>query len=153
MMKKVAVVLCAALCLEGCTDAPGDAIEADVDARIKSVADRLAAASSDGASGILRITLGNQVLLESGFGSASCTKDEAVTPAHIFMIGSITKEFTRVLGFVLEEKGFFSLEDTVSKIMPDFRGAIGPVTLRQLMDHTGGLPNIIDQDEIGRAHV
>jgi len=146
MMRMVAAVIWAALFVAGCTNASSDANETDVDARIESVSNRLALASSDGASGILRITLGNKVLLESGFGSASCTTDEAVTPAHVFMIGSITKEFTRVLGFVLEEKGVFSLEDTVSQIMPDFQGSIGRVTLRQLLDHTGGLPDLIDQN-------
>ncbi len=69
-----------------------------------------------------------------------------MTPDHVFMIGSITKEFTRVLGFVLEEKGVFSFDDTVSQILPGFRGPIGRVTLQQLMDHTGGLPDIIDQN-------
>jgi CubicO group peptidase (beta-lactamase class C family) len=61
------------------------------------------------------------------------------------MIGSITKEFTHVLGFVLEEKDVFSLDDTVSQVLTDFRGPIGRVTLQQLMDHTGGLPDIIDR--------
>ena len=62
------------------------------------------------------------------------------------MIGSITKEFTRVLGFALEEEGVFHLDDKVSGILPDFSGPIGQATLRQLLDHTGGLPDIIDQN-------
>ena len=122
------------------------ASEVESDARIQAVSDRLAQAAGDGASGVLRISLGGTVLLEQGFGSASCEDDETVTPAHVFMIGSITKEFTRVLGFVLEEKQILSLDDTVSEILPDFRGPIGRVTMRQLLDHTGGLPDLIDRD-------
>lgn len=138
--------ICAALFLNGCADVSSESTEAEIDPRVISTSDRLALAASDGASGILRITYGDRLLVESGFGSASCTENEAVTPAHIFMIGSITKEFTRVLGFVLEEKGVFSLDDTVSQILPDFDGAVGQVTLQQLMDHTGGLPDIIDRN-------
>lgn len=94
---------------------------------------------------MLRITLGGELLLESAFGSASCREDEPVSGSHVFMIGSITKEFTRVLGYVLEEKGFFSLDDTVADVLPEFRGPIRVVTLQQLLDHTGGLPDLIDR--------
>lgn len=139
-------VLCALLYLSGCEDSLGETAEINFDPRVEKVLERLAEASYDGASGILRITYRGDVLVESGFGSATCTDDEMVTPAHIFMIGSITKEFTRVLGFVLEEKGAFSLDDTVSEVLPDFKGPIGQVTLQQLMDHTGGLPDIIDRN-------
>jgi len=134
--------LCGVLFLTSCADAS----ETDIDARLANVSDRLVRAASDGASGILRISLGGTVLLEEGFGSASCSEDEPVSPAHVFMIGSITKEFTRVLGFVLEEKDILSLDGTVSQILPEFRGPIGQVTLRQLLDHTGGLPDLIDQN-------
>lgn len=136
------LALCLALLLTSCADAS----ETDTDTRLAKVSDRLAQAASDGASGILRISLGGTVLLEEGFGSASCSEDEPVMPAHVFMIGSITKEFTRVLGFVLEEKDILSLDGTVSQILPEFHGPIGQVTLRQLLDHTGGLPNLIDQN-------
>jgi len=148
MTKIVQITLCVVVFFNGCGDLSGDATETDFDPREKQVLDRLAKASSDGASGILRITYGGDVFFESGFGSASCRKEEKVTPAHVFMIGSITKEFTRVLGFVLEEKGVFSFDDTVSQILPDFHGPIGQVTLQQLMNHTGGLPDIID----GKGH-
>ena len=123
-----------------------DVAAADPQIRVKAVSERLDQAVRDGASGVLRISLGGTVLLEQGFGSASCTEDEPVTPAHVFMIGSITKEFTRVLGFVLEEKNILSLDDTVSEVLPDFHGPIGRVTLRQLLDHAGGLPDLIDRD-------
>lgn len=145
-MRAVLLTLCAMFVFDSRADAATDATVASFDAAVRSVSERLALASDKGASGILRIKYGDSVLIESGFGSASCTEDEKVTPAYVFMIGSITKEFTRVLGFVLEEKGVFSLDDKVSQILPDFHGPIGHVTLQQLMDHTGGLPDIIDQD-------
>lgn len=110
------------------------------------VSERLASASEEGASGILRVAYGDEVVFESGFGSASCAGKERITPEHLFMIGSITKEFTRLLGFVLEEQGVLSLDDTVAEALPGFRGPIGRATLRQLLDHTGGLPNLIDQN-------
>lgn len=124
--------------------AADDIISSDFAAAVRKVSERLDSAADEGASGILRIKYRDTLLVESGFGSASCSAVEDVTPNHVFMIGSITKEFTRVLGFVLEEKGVFSLDDTVSEVLPNFTGAIGKVTLRQLMDHTGGLPDLVD---------
>lgn len=116
------------------------------DARLKRVAERLDAAAAEGASGILRISLGGTLLFESGFGSAACDSDEPVTHKHLFMIGSITKDFTRLLGFVLEERGAISLDDRVSRYLTALDGPVARVTLRQLMDHTAGLPDIIGPD-------
>ncbi len=144
MLRTVALPFCAVAFLFVSAGVASETDEAD--ARIAAVSDRLTAAASDGASGILRVSYGGKVLFESAFGSASCTEQEAVTPAHLFMIGSITKEFTRLLGFVLEEQGYFSLEDTVSSVIAEFRGPAGQVTLRQLLDHTGGLPDIVDRN-------
>jgi len=146
MTRMVLTMLCAVLYLNGCGDLLSDRAEVNSDPRVEKVLERLAEASNDGASGILRITSGGDVLVESGFGSASCTDGKIVTADHLFMIGSITKEFTRLLGFVLEEKGALSLDDTVSDVLPDFNGPVGQVTLQQLMDHTGGLPDLIDRN-------
>lgn len=146
MLRLLLLTLLAVFVASSHVNAANDAEGSDIDAAIRAVSERLALASREGASGILRIKYRDKVLLESGFGSASCTINEPVTPEHIFMIGSITKEFTRVLGFALEEEGVFHLEDKVSDILPDFGGPIGQVTLRQLLDHTGGLPDIIDQN-------
>jgi CubicO group peptidase (beta-lactamase class C family) len=146
MMRVVLLTLCATLVFSGSANAGDGASVADIDAAVSSISERLVQASEEGASGILRIKYGENVLIEKGFGSASCTINEDVTSEHVFMIGSITKEFTRVLGFVLEEKGVFTLEDPVSEILAGFRGPIGRVTLKQLVDHTGGLPDLIDQN-------
>lgn len=106
---------------------------------------RLAEASAAGGSGILHITYGGEIVLESGFGSANCESEENIGGDHLFMIGSITKELTRVLGFVLEEQGFLSLEDTVADWIPGFTGPIGAVKLIDIINHAGGLPDLIDR--------
>lgn len=146
-MKKILLVILGSLVfVMACQNTSNEMSQGGFDNHKQEVLARLAQASDDGASGVLRITYGGKVLVESGFGSASCTEDEAVTPSHVFMIGSITKEYTRLLGFVLEEKDFISLDDTVSQVLPDFDGPAARVTLRQLMDHTAGLPDIVDKD-------
>jgi CubicO group peptidase (beta-lactamase class C family) len=145
-MRIVLLSLCALFVADSRVAAANDAVSADLAAAIEKVSERLVVAAGEGASGVLRIHYGDAVLIESGFGSASCTTNEDVTSGHLFMIGSITKEFTRLLGYVLEEEGVLSLDSTVSDVLPGFRGPAGRVTLQQLMDHTGGLPDLVDRD-------
>ena len=134
-----AFLLAACIPISGEVDAAGESLY------VARLAKRLSTAENDGASGILRVSSEGEVVFESGFGSASCSSVEQVTSSHVFMIGSITKEFTRVLGFVLEEKGYLSFGRTVKDYFPGFRGQIGRVTIGQLLHHTGGLPDLIDE--------
>ena len=114
--------------------------------RQQEIENVLQAHAEQGASGILRIAVDGEVIFESGYGSASCEADEPVTPEHIFMIGSITKEFTQILAYILEERGVLSFDDRVDDHLVEFDGPIGAVTLRQLVDHTGRVPDLIDRD-------
>jgi CubicO group peptidase (beta-lactamase class C family) len=114
--------------------------------RLALVDSRLEEASAKGASGILTIRRRGETIYERGFGSASCAGDEPVTPQHLFMIGSITKELTRLLAYVLEERGYVSLDDRLSERVADLSGPLAAVTLRELIEHTAGLPDFIDEN-------
>lgn len=105
----------------------------------------LAVAAADGASGVLRIAQDGEVLFESGYGSASCDGQTPIRADHVFMIGSITKEFTRLLGYVLEERGMLSRDDQLGDWLPGFDDPLAQVTLQQVIDHTAGLPDLIDE--------
>src|SRR5208337_460742 len=62
------------------------------------------------------------------------------TPALLSMrysIGSISKQFTAAAVLLLAEKGKLSLDDPVSRFVPDLtRG--NEVTIRELLSHTSG---------------
>jgi len=130
--------------LAACTSVPTPTDLTAQSSIVNHIAERLLVAENEGASGFLYITQGEEVLYESGFGSASCSRIEEITPSHLFMIGSITKVLTGVLGFVLEEKRYLSFDKTVGDYLPGFHGDIGKVKIRQLLHHTGGLPDMID---------
>ncbi len=142
-MRSLIAIISAAL-LMGCGEASRDSAPTQAEPLAEQLRDRMEAAAATGASGVLRVAVDGEVVIETGFGSACCNSDEPVTPAHHFMIGSITKEFTQVLGYVLEERGIISFDDTVSKSLGGFDGPAANVTLRQLLDHTSGLPDTID---------
>lgn len=144
-MRKYTPAIAAMLCvIAACNQPVSEQKTPGLTDRLQSVQDRIDAAEAAGASGVLRISVGGEVLYQEGFGSAACNRDEPVTAAYVFMIGSITKEVTQLLGYILEERGFLSLDDTLGERLPEFSGPIADITLRQVMEHTAGLPDLID---------
>jgi D-alanyl-D-alanine carboxypeptidase len=56
-------------------------------------------------------------------------------------IGSVTKSFTAAVALQLVGERRLSLSDTVGERLPGVWPAADPVTLRELLDHTSGLPD------------
>lgn len=63
----------------------------------------------------------------------------AIKPAMLFAIGSITKNMVAVLTMKLVEDGKLSLEDPLSKWLPDYPHVNKDITIRQLLNHTSGI--------------
>ncbi len=59
-------------------------------------------------------------------------------------IASITKQMTCMVIHRLESEGLLSIEDPLSRWLPEFAGGIGDATLRQVMMHTGGIRCYLD---------
>ena len=79
-----------------------------------------------------------KTLFEKGYGLADVEHHVPVIPQTTFRIGSITKQFTASAILKLQEEGKLSVNDKLSKYIPDFpRG--DEVTLRQLLTHTSGI--------------
>jgi len=79
-----------------------------------------------------------KVLFKKGYGLASLEHGVPVTPQTKFRIGSITKQFTAAAILKLQEEGKLSVEDKLTKYIPDFpRG--DEVTIRHLLTHTSGI--------------
>ena len=65
-------------------------------------------------------------------------------------LASTSKAFSGAVALALVDKGTLSLDDTIAQRLPALPAAWGPVTLRQLLDHTSGLPDFT-QDETFQA--
>ncbi|HLV82000.1 MAG TPA: serine hydrolase domain-containing protein [Chthonomonadaceae bacterium] len=92
---------------------------------------------------VYRVLRHGQVAAEGAFGWA---QPEAATPIAatletIFDMASLTKPITATLLLQAVERGRVHLGMTVAYLLPEAKEApVGPVTLRQLATHTGGLP-------------
>lgn len=86
-----------------------------------------------------------------GLGWRDQEKGLPVTEDTIFGVGSITKSFTAVAILQLEEEGRLSLEDPVTRHLPEFRAGRGErgaasaraMTIHHFLTHTSGLPPLV----------
>ena len=76
----------------------------------------------------------------------------AATPDSMFLLGSITKPFTAVAVMILVDRGEVKLSDRVVKYLPEFsEGTRKDITIEQLLTHTSGLPDQLDDNNELRA--
>lgn len=82
----------------------------------------------------------------SAYGYANLELKTPVTPDTAFEIGSITKQFTAACVMLLAQDGKLSVDDPVSKYLPDTPLGWSKITLRHLLTHTSGIKNYTDLD-------
>lgn len=92
---------------------------------------------------------GKIVLLKS-FGIANIQNSIPVNNQSIFSINSCTKAFTGVAIMQLVEDGMLDIASPVSRYLDGLPAAWQPITIRQLLTHVSGIPNIIADDNTGK---
>jgi CubicO group peptidase (beta-lactamase class C family) len=95
------------------------------------------------------VVRGNDTLLFKGFGKADVEWNVPLPTDAMFEIGSITKQFTAVAILQLRDEGKLSLDDPITKWLPDFDTRGNTVTLRRLLDHTSGIKGLTEMPEFG----
>ncbi len=92
-----------------------------------------------------------EVVFEKAYGLADEEFDVPANSATMFRIGSVTKQFTAALVMRRVERGELFLDDTLEKFAPQFPLHTSPqgraVTVRQLLNHTSGIPSYTDLGE------
>lgn len=116
---------------------------------IKVFADSLFQASVDGAyiagASVLIFQKG-QKLLDKSYGYASLELAVPMPENPSFEIGSVTKQFTAAAILKLVEQKKLSLEDDFTKYLNfDTKGR--SITIRQLLNHTSGIPSYTEIPE------
>jgi CubicO group peptidase (beta-lactamase class C family) len=79
------------------------------------------------------------VLLSRGYGTANVETGEAVTPDHLFRIGSTTKLMTATAVAIAAHEGKLDLRRGVSSYVPDLAEPFGSMSAHQLLSHTAGI--------------
>lgn len=95
------------------------------------------------------VVRGNDTLLLKGYGKADVEWNVSMPADAMFEIGSITKQFTAVALLQLRDEGKLSLDDDITKWLPDFDTRGNKLTLRRLLDHTSGIKGLTEMPEFG----
>lgn len=107
-----------------------------------------------GFSGVIAAALGEEMRFMQGYGLADRRAGRPNTPDTPFPIGSITKTFTALAIMQLAEAGRLSVEDPVTRHLPDFpapaRDGVA-LTLHHLLSHTGGVNPDFDYTVTGHV--
>ena len=92
------------------------------------------------------VVIDGQVAHLGSFGVRDRASQAPVTPDTAFRIASMTKSFTALAVLKLRDEGRLSLEDPVSRWIPEFARMerptrdTPPLTVRQLLSHSAGFP-------------
>jgi CubicO group peptidase (beta-lactamase class C family) len=115
----------------------------DVGAEVDRILGRHACVGA--AVGVVRRAAGADIHTR---GVADTTTREEVTPDTAFRIASITKTLTAIAVMTLVEDGLVDLDEPVWRYLRSFRvvgsdGQDHPATVRHLLTHTSGLPEVL----------
>ncbi|QIS15933.1 serine hydrolase domain-containing protein [Nocardia arthritidis] len=118
-------------------------VQSDIDAAVKS-----------GAVGAI-VTLsdhGRDTVLTSGFGDLEARTPIPVDPPQHVRVGSITKSFTSAVVLQLVAEGKIRLDEPIETYLPGLLHGDGidgrAITVRQILRHQSGIPNITDGHEV-----
>ncbi len=92
------------------------------------------------------VVKGGRVVMHGEYGFANLQDSVPVSRRTLFTINSMTKAFTGVAIVQLVEAGKVDLDRGIGRYVADLPDAWRAVTVRQLLTHTSGLPDITDEN-------
>jgi CubicO group peptidase (beta-lactamase class C family) len=104
-----------------------------------------ALATSGAPSVSIAVVRNKQLIYAKAFGKANLAQGKTADATTRYAIGSVSKQFTAAALLLLQEQGKVSLDDKVSKYLPQLTRA-GEITIRELLSHTSGYEDYAPQD-------
>ncbi len=92
------------------------------------------------------VVIDGELACSGAAGARETESRAAVSTDTVFRIASMTKSFTALAILALRDEGRLSLDDPVSKYIPEFGGTVLPtrdspaITIRHLLTHSEGFP-------------
>jgi D-alanyl-D-alanine carboxypeptidase len=80
-----------------------------------------------------------KTILRAARGMANLELGVALTPDHVFRIGSVTKQFTAVAILMLRARGKLALDDRITRYLPGYPVGRRRITIEHLLRHTSGI--------------
>ena len=110
------------------------------DARMLRVDSILAAHYDvDGPGAAVAVVQDGRILLERSRGRAHLEYDVPITPATVFHVASVSKQFATFAILLLQQQGRLSLDDDIRTHLPELHDFGHRITIRHLANHTSGI--------------
>ena len=91
-------------------------------------------------NGNVLIAENDTIIFKNSYGFADVNSKRTLNSETIFELASVTKQFTAMAIYILSKEAKLSLNDTISKYIPELKAYKG-ITIQNLIHHTGGLPD------------
>lgn len=93
---------------------------------------------ANGPGGVFMVAKKGIPVYQKAVGKANLELDVNMTTDQVFQLGSVTKQFTAMAILMLEEQGKLSVNDSISKFIPDYPGG-HKISIHHLLTHTSGI--------------
>jgi CubicO group peptidase (beta-lactamase class C family) len=90
---------------------------------------------------VVGIIKDGKILYKQCYGMANLDYRIPVSDSTVFNLASVSKQFTAFLVLLLEQEGKLNLDDEIQKYIPELKNFGYPITIRQLLHHTSGIPS------------
>jgi CubicO group peptidase (beta-lactamase class C family) len=121
-------------------DPAGETVAAGVDLRGALVDSIFAAMDGlDRPGAAVAVVHDGRIVLERGYGSAQLEYGVPITPATVFHVASVSKQFATFAVVLLAQDGRLSLDDDIRTHLPELHDFGSPITVRHLIHHTSGI--------------
>ena len=89
-------------------------------------------------NGSILVAKNGKLIFTNEYGYADFSKKTKIDKNSVFQLASVSKQFTSTAILILYERGLIELDDQVVKYFNEF--PYKDITIRQLLNHTSGLP-------------
>ena len=100
-------------------------------------------------AGVLVIWRG-EIVHEAAYGYADVENKVPLTVDSTFRLDSVSKQFTAMAIMLLAEDGRLNYDDPIARYLPELASYPG-ITVRNLLNHTGGLPEYYDDIDVSQG--
>jgi len=119
--------------------APAQSQAKDVAKQIDSAFSGLASADTPGFAVLVKKN--GKIVFEKGYGVRDLRSNTLIDARTNFRLASFTKQFTAMAIMLLVHDGKLRYDQTITEIFPDFPAYGKQIAIRNLLNHTGGLPD------------
>ena len=137
--------------LLGATDrTSAQSTQTPIDKKIDAVFS--SATSADGPGLAVLVRKNGHTAFEQGYGVRDLRSKTKIDAQTNFRLASFTKQFTAMAIMLLVHDGKLRYDETLTEIFPDFPAYGKTITVRNLLNHTAGLPDYEDlMDTVEKA--